>query len=220
MTAATRVRALDWTAIAAVLEDEDHALLPGWLDDAAIEALRAGCDGDRDRADLRPPLPEPLCGWQRAFAAPLAAIAADWAARLGAVPSADGTANPGGRPSPDGEAGAGGPLASLQRIRAGAGQPLQGPEAGAGSELPLRWVALLDEPERDFSGGELILTERRPRMQSRPIVVRLRRGDAALVVVGRRPTAGSRGDYGVETKIGIGRVRSGERHGVELRFFR
>lgn len=89
-------------------------------------------------------------------------------------------------------------------------QPLrQSPTA-----FPLLLCALLCTPGKDFSGGDLLLTEHRPRLQSRPIVVPLRRGDIAIIPAGRRPVRHSR----VTTRHAISRVRSGERLGLELFF--
>ena len=73
-------------------------------------------------------------------------------------------------------------------------------------------VILLSEPGTDFTGGELVLTEQRPRMQSRAEVVPLRRGEAAVFAVHHRPVAGTRGSYRVNMRHGVSRLRSGERY--------
>jgi hypothetical protein len=78
--------------------------------------------------------------------------------------------------------------------------------------FPLQVAILLSEPGRDFTGGEFVLTEQRPRMQSRPEVVRLRQGDAVVFAVHHRPVQGSRGFYRVNLRHGVSRVRSGKRH--------
>jgi hypothetical protein len=78
--------------------------------------------------------------------------------------------------------------------------------------FPLQVAILLSEPGRDFSGGEFVLTEQRPRMQSRPEVVPLRQGDAVVFAVHHRPVQGSRGFYRVNLRHGVSRVRSGKRH--------
>jgi len=81
-----------------------------------------------------------------------------------------------------------------------------------GDELfPLQLVLLLSQPGRDFDGGELVLTEQRPRMQTRPMVVPLQQGDAALIAVRQRPVQGSRGPYRVNLRHGVSRVHRGER---------
>ena len=77
--------------------------------------------------------------------------------------------------------------------------------------FPLQLTILLSEPEREFSGGEFVLTEQRPRMQSRAEVVPLRQGDAVVFAVRQRPVAGTRGAYRVTMRHGVSRVRSGRR---------
>lgn len=77
--------------------------------------------------------------------------------------------------------------------------------------FPLQVVFLLSAPGDDFTGGELVLTEQRPRMQSRPEVVSLRQGEGAVFAVNRRPVRGRRGWYRVTMRHGVSRVRSGRR---------
>ncbi|WP_437657889.1 2OG-Fe(II) oxygenase [Sorangium sp. So ce1182] len=84
--------------------------------------------------------------------------------------------------------------------------------------FPLQVAILLSEPERDFTGGELVMTEQRPRMQSRPMVVPLRQGDAAVFAVRHRPVQGTRGVYRVSMRHGVSRVRSGHRHTLGVIF--
>lgn len=84
--------------------------------------------------------------------------------------------------------------------------------------FPLQAAILLSEPERDFTGGEFVLTEQRPRMQSRPEVVPLRQGDAVVFAVHHRPVQGTRGVYRVNLRHGVSRVRSGHRHTVGIIF--
>jgi hypothetical protein len=84
--------------------------------------------------------------------------------------------------------------------------------------FPLQVVILLSEPGKDFSGGELVLTEQRPRMQSRAEVVPLRRGDAAVFAVHHRPVQGMRGTYRVNMRHGVSRLRSGHRHTAGIIF--
>ena len=73
-------------------------------------------------------------------------------------------------------------------------------------------------PETDFTGGEFVLTEQRPRMQSRPEVVPLRQGDAVVFAVQQRPVQGTRGAYRVNMRHGVSRVRSGQRHTLGIIF--
>jgi uncharacterized protein len=77
--------------------------------------------------------------------------------------------------------------------------------------FPLQLTILLSEPGRDFEGGEFVMTEQRPRMQSRPQVVSLRQGDAVVFAVHQRPVQGTRGWYRVNLRHGVSRVRSGHR---------
>jgi uncharacterized protein len=84
--------------------------------------------------------------------------------------------------------------------------------------FPIQVAILLSEPAADFTGGEFVLTEQRPRMQSRPEVVNLHQGDAVAFAVHHRPVHGSRGTYRVNLRHGVSRIRSGSRHTVGIIF--
>jgi hypothetical protein len=84
--------------------------------------------------------------------------------------------------------------------------------------FPLQLTMLLSEPGRDFTGGQFVMTEQRPRMQSRAEVVPLRQGDAVVFAVNERPVRGTRGAYRVKLRHGVSRVRSGERHTAGIIF--
>lgn len=84
--------------------------------------------------------------------------------------------------------------------------------------FPLQLAILLSEPGRDFTGGEFVMTEQRPRMQSRAIVVPLRQGDGVVFAVRERPVQGTRGVYRVNLRHGVSRVRSGRRHTLGVIF--
>lgn len=84
--------------------------------------------------------------------------------------------------------------------------------------FPLQVAVLLSEPGRDFTGGEFVLTEQRPRMQSRAEVVPLTQGDAVVFAVHHRPVRGTRGAYRVNLRHGVSRLRSGRRHTVGIIF--
>jgi hypothetical protein len=84
--------------------------------------------------------------------------------------------------------------------------------------FPLQVAVLLSEPQRDFTGGEFVITEQRPRMQSRPEVVPLRQGDAVVFAVHHRPVQGTRGVYRVNLRHGVSRLRSGHRHTLGIIF--
>ena len=84
--------------------------------------------------------------------------------------------------------------------------------------FPLQLTILLSDPERDFTGGEFVLTEQRPRMQSKAEVVPLRKGDAVIFAVRHRPVRGTRGVYRVNLRHGVSRIRSGRRHTAGIIF--
>lgn len=84
--------------------------------------------------------------------------------------------------------------------------------------FPLQVAILLSEPTSDFTGGEFVLTEQRPRMQSRTEVVPLRQGDAVAFAVHNRPVKGAKGNYRVNLRHGVSRIRSGLRHTVGIIF--
>jgi uncharacterized protein len=84
--------------------------------------------------------------------------------------------------------------------------------------FPLQVAILLSEPGRDFEGGEFVLTEQRPRMQSRAEVVALKQGDAVAFAVHHRPVQGTRGTYRVNLRHGVSRLRAGKRHTVGVIF--
>jgi len=84
--------------------------------------------------------------------------------------------------------------------------------------FPLQATILLSDPDRDFTGGEFVLTEQRPRMQSRPEVVPLCQGDAVIFAVQHRPVQGSRGAYRVNMRHGVSRVRRGHRQTLGVIF--
>ncbi len=84
--------------------------------------------------------------------------------------------------------------------------------------FPIQTTILLSRPELDFTGGEFVLTEQRPRMQSRPEVVPLGQGDAVVFAVSQRPVRGVRGAYRVNHRHGVSRIRSGHRHTAGIIF--
>ncbi len=84
--------------------------------------------------------------------------------------------------------------------------------------FPLQVAVLLAEPGRDFGGGEFVMTEQRPRMQTRAHVVDLHQGDAVVFAVHHRPVRGTRGFYRVNLRHGVSEVRSGRRHTLGIIF--
>ena len=84
--------------------------------------------------------------------------------------------------------------------------------------FPLQVAVLLSEPNKDFTGGEFVMTEQRPRMQSRPIVVPLGKGDGVVFAVHHRPVQGKKSVYRVNLRHGVSRLRSGSRHTLGIIF--
>jgi uncharacterized protein len=161
------------------------------------------------------PLPELLGGLRTALYPHLAVIANDWNARLGVE-----------RRYPDThaefleqchDAGQTRPTPLLLQYVPGdfncLHQDLYGDLA-----FPLQVAILLSEPGRDFAGGEFVLAEQRPRMQSRAEVVPLRQGDAVAFAVHNRPVQGTKGTYRVNLRHGVSRLRAGMRHTVGIIF--
>ena len=221
----------DWDRVGSSLNDHGNAVLEKLLTQTDCERLAARYgddDGFRSRIVMSRhgfgrgeykyfsyPLPEPIASLRTSLYPPLAAIANDWNARLGIelrYPPAHAD--------------------FLVRChKAGQSRPtpllLQyGPDdynclhqdVYGDLVFPLQVAILLSEPGRDFTGGEFVITEQRPRMQSRAEVVPLRQGDAVIFAVRHRPVKGARGDYRVNLRHGVSRIRSGHRHTVGIIF--
>jgi uncharacterized protein len=228
---APRLAIRDWPALAAELDAQGSAVLPGLLSPEQCRAIAALYpDEDRFRGHIhmarhgfgsgeyryfRYPLPELIQGLRSALYPPLAAVANGWNARMG-LPErypADHAAflarcHAAGQTRPT-------PLL-LQYVAGDFNclhQDLYGDLA-----FPIQVAILLSEPGRDFTGGEFVLTEQRPRMQSRAEVVPLRQGDAVAFAVNQRPVRGTKGDYRVTLRHGVSRVRSGLRHTLGIIF--
>jgi hypothetical protein len=84
--------------------------------------------------------------------------------------------------------------------------------------FPIQVAVLLSQPDEVFEGGEFVITEQRPRMQTRVAVVPLRKGEAVIFAVNNRPVAGARGDYRVKLRHGVSEVRRGQRHTLGITF--
>jgi hypothetical protein len=154
------------------------------------------------------PLPEPVARLREGLYPPLAEVANGWAERLGQRSRFPEThAEFLDRCHAEGQVR---PTPLLLRYEAGdwnaLHQDVYGPHI-----FPLQVAILLSEPGRDFEGGEFVLTEQRPRVQSRAEVVPLTLGDAVLFPVRERPVGGARGDYRVQMRHGVSRLRSGLR---------
>jgi uncharacterized protein len=164
---------------------------------------------------FRYPLPEPLGRLREALYPPLAEIANRWHEAMGIDARFPAThekflkrCHAAGQRKPT-------PL--LLRYREGdyncLHQDLYGEHV-----FPLQLTILLSAPGRDFAGGEFVITEQRPRMQSRAMVVPLEQGDAVVFAVRHRPVRGTRGAYRVNLRHGVSEVRSGERHTAGIIF--
>jgi len=228
---ADRIAALRWDRLAADLDAHGAALIPGLLDAEACAAVAGWYDTDAlfrsrvvmarhgfGRGEYRYfayPLPDLVGELRAAFYPPLAAIANSWNATLGEAVRfpADhaqflARCHAAGQTRPT-------PLL----LRYGPGdynclhQDLYGEHV-----FPLQVAVLLSEPHRDFEGGEFVLTEQRPRMQSRAEVVPLRQGDAVVFPVHHRPVLGGRGAYRVNLRHGVSRLRTGARHTLGVIF--
>jgi uncharacterized protein len=226
-----RVNALDWQQIGDNLDQQGSALLPGVLSPDECQALAALYPEEsifRSRVVMvrhgfgrgeykyfNYPLPEIIQGLRTALYPRLAPVANRWNTAMGIEVRYPGS---------HGE--------FVQRCH-NAGQQRPTPlllQYGEGDfnclhqdlygehVFPIQVTILLSEPQRDFTGGEFVLTEQRPRMQSRPEVVPLRQGDAVAFAVHHRPVEGTRGTYRVNLRHGVSRLRSGQRHTVGIIF--
>ncbi|HEY6515316.1 MAG TPA: 2OG-Fe(II) oxygenase, partial [Steroidobacteraceae bacterium] len=219
------ISSIDWPVVAAHLDARGCAVLPRLLTAASCREL-AGLYADDERFRSRVvmsrhgfgrgeyryfayPLPPLIAGLRTELYPHLAPVANEWSRRLGTdqrYPAAL--------------------AAFLERCHA-AGQmkptPLllqYGPEdynclhqdLYGEWVFPLQLTVLLSRPGHDFTGGEFVLTEQRPRMQSRVEVGPLAQGDAVVFAVHHRPVRGTRGEYRVNLRHGVSRVRSGRRH--------
>jgi hypothetical protein len=230
-TPAARVAQCDWDRIGADLNAQGSAVVEKLLTPDAcrgIAALYANDDNFRSRVVMSRhgfgkgeykyfayPLPEPIAALRTALYPPLAAIANEWNARMGID-----TRYPGRHAdflALCHEAGQTRPTPLLLQYDAGdyncLHQDLYGDLAS-----PLQLTVLLSEPGKDFTGGEFVMTEQRPRMQSRAEVVPLKQGDAVIFAVHQRPVQGTRGTYRVNLRHGVSRLRAGRRHTLGIIF--
>jgi hypothetical protein len=226
-----RVEALDWSGIADELDGYGAAVLPKLLAPEECREIAALYpDDSRFRSHIvmarhgfgkgeykyfAYPLPELVAGLRAALYPRLAPIANRWNERMGIAmryPAAHedfldlcrGAGQK--RPTPLLLQYVSGDFNALH-------QDLYGELA-----FPLQVAVLLSEPGRDFTGGEFVLTEQRPRMQSRAEVVPLRQGDAVVFAVHHRPVQGTKGAYRVNMRHGVSRIRSGRRHTLGIIF--
>ncbi|WP_409148373.1 2OG-Fe(II) oxygenase [Pseudoxanthobacter sp. M-2] len=228
---ADRIDGLDWTAIAAgldahgaaatgcLLKPDECAMLAALYDDVSrfrsrIVMARHGF-GSGEYQYFSRPLPPTVATLRERLYERLVPIANGWNERLGSpVRYPDTHADFVARCH---EAGQTRPTPLLLRYGPGdfncLHQDLYGEHV-----FPLQVAILLSEPGRDFTGGEFVLTEQRPRQQSRAEVVPLAHGEGVVFAVSHRPAAGTRGDYRVTLRHGVSRIRSGRRHTLGVIF--
>jgi len=223
-TIGARLDRLDWDALAAALDADGFAVTPPLLRPAECGAL-AGLFADArrfrstiDMARYRfgvgeyryfaPPLPPLVAALRAQTYRRLVPVANRWMARLGVAerfpPELDAYL------ARCAAAGQRRPTPLLLRYRAGGYNCLHQDVYGA-LGFPLQLTCMLSRPGRDFTGGEFLLVEQRPRAQSRAEVVPLGQGEAVIFANRHRPVRGTRGDYRATVRHGVSRVREGER---------
>jgi hypothetical protein len=227
----TRVEAVDWASASTHLDGYGWAMLRKLLTADECQTIARLYEDDRrfrshvvmarhgfGRGEYKYftyPLPDIVADLRRAIYPNLAPIANRWNASMGIdVRYPDAHADFIARCH---KAGQTRPTPLLLQYAAGDYNALHQDLYGE-HVFPLQLTILLSEPERDFTGGEFVLTEQRPRMQSRAEVVPLRRGDAVVFAVHHRPVHGTRGTYRVTLRHGVSRLRSGHRHTVDVIF--
>jgi hypothetical protein len=226
-----RVQGIDAAALEADLEAQGWSVIRDLLTSAECEdlaALYAHDDGFRSRVVMARhgygkgeyryfsyPLPPLVQGLRTALYAQLAPLANRWHERMGL-----GVRFPAGHAEFIARCAASGqsrPTPLLLQYGAGdyncLHQDLYGEHV-----FPLQLAVLLCEPMADFRGGEFVLTEQRPRMQTRAAVVPLTKGDAVVFAVNSRPVSGTRGDYRVKLRHGVSRITEGHRHTLGIIF--
>jgi uncharacterized protein len=227
----TRLAALDWEQIAASLDTHGCAIIRPFLSSDECRSMAANYNDDslfRTRIVMARhgfgrgeykyfagPLPEPIATLRTMLYPPLADIANRWNEALGVdmiFPDSHADfleqCHAAGQTKPT-------PL--LLQYREGDYNCLHQDIYGK-LVFPLQVAFLLSDPARDFTGGEFVLTEQRPRMQSKVEVVPLNQGEGVIFPVHHRPVHGARGVYRVNMRHGVSRLRSGRRHTLGMIF--
>ena len=225
------VAKLDWASLAESLDQRGFALTQPLLTPAECRSL-AGLYGERDRFRSRVvmarhgygqgeyqyfayPLPPLVARLREAFYARLAPIANRWREMLG-----EGGRLPAALDAYLAECHAAGqtrPTPLMLKYGPGDYNRLHQDLYGA-HVFPLQLTILLSAPEADFAGGEFVLTEQRPRQQSRVEVVPLQQGEAVIFAVHHRPAQGARGFYRATMRHGVSQLRHGERFTLGIIF--
>lgn len=222
----------DWTAVGRQLDRQGWGLLPGLLDAAQCQQMAAMYDEAahfRSRIQMQRhafgrgeyqyfayPLPALLQALRTALYARLQPVAEQWRQRLASA-TPPWPAQHAALLAQCHAAGQCRPTPLLLRYGAEDYNCLHQDLYGA-LVFPLQVIVLLSQPGEDFDGGELVLTEQRPRMQSRVQVLPLQRGDAAIIAVRERPVQGTRGSYRVQHRHGVSTVLRGQRHTLGIVF--
>jgi hypothetical protein len=218
------IETLDWLAIESDLDAYGCAIAPKLLspetcretaalypDDAHFRSRIVMASHGFGRGEYKyfaDPVPEPIVALRRRFYPRLAPIADRWNEAMGVsvrYPAEHETFL-----ARCHEAGQTRPTPLLLRYGPGDYNCLHQDVYGE-HLFPLQVAILLSEPGRDFTGGEFVLTEQRPRMQSRAEVAPLTQGDGVIFAVRERPVQGTRGTYRVNLRHGVSRIKSGER---------
>jgi uncharacterized protein len=222
---------VDWEAAEHELDQYGCTVLEHLLSPAQCQALVAlYTDESRFRSRVvmarhgfgrgeyqyfRYPLPEPVAALRTVVYPRLAPIANRWNEAMGLEPRYP--ANHADYLTRCHAAGQREPTPLLLRYETGDYNCLHQDLYG-GHVFPLQLAVLLSEPGRDFTGGEFLMTEQRPRMQSRAEVAPLRQGDGVVFAVHQRPVRGTRGSYRVNLRHGVSRIRSGRRYTLGIIF--
>jgi hypothetical protein len=221
----TRLKEIDWNNINNQLDAQGYALLSGMLDasnyheltaaDHRVETLEQRDSGCGTLHCYSSGLPSSLAAWRESLYRYLVPTANRWNEVLDVGFRYPGEWETFRKINQD--AGQVHELTHLNLLNAGDYACLT--QQNEGEYLfPLQIVAVLPEPDNEFTGGEFVMTEQRPRMQSRPLVVPLRPGDMAIIATAERPFRGTKGYYRVTSRHAISRVRSGLRVGLEMSF--
>lgn len=225
----TALDQLDWADINVKLDSEGYAVLPGLLGTEVAHSLALHAitpaphmaqvpsvgQGRGEWRYFNTDMPAPLGEWRSVFYRHLVVIANRWNAALAVDYRYPAEMDDFLRENR--EVGQTRGQSHLCRLGVEDSVPLHQHNEGD-HVFPLQIIALLSEPDADFQGGEWVMTEQRPRMQSRPLVVPLKRGDIAIIATAKRPFKGHQGYYRVNLKHAISRVRKGERMGLEVLF--
>lgn len=226
-----RIRALEWPALEADLNGQGYAVTPALFsaDECAELAALYDCEalfrktinmarhsfGEGEYRYFAEPVPAPVASLREGLYAPLAACANGWAERLRmeerypetlsdyrAVCEAKGQVHP----------------TALMLDYSAGGYNCLHQDVYGDLAFPLQAAGMLSRPGTDFEGGEFLLVEQRPRMQSRGEAIVLEQGQFIIFPNQLRPVAGTRGDYRVKVRHGVSRIRSGHRRTLGIIF--